>query len=71
MLTWQDRSIALTIGCQLERSALHGLSAPRTGRRIRRPVLSSSVTQTTYLILVSNYTGRAGTEPFTLTVLYP
>jgi hypothetical protein len=29
------------------------------------------VIQTSYLIVVANYNGRAGTEAFTLTVLYP
>ena len=29
------------------------------------------VTQTTYLIVVGNYTGRAGAEPFTLRSCYP
>ena len=33
--------------------------------------LTLSVIQTTYLIVVGNYTGRAGTEAFTLMVLYP
>src|SRR6185436_12904071 len=70
MLTWQDRSIALGIGCQLEAPPYTGCgTSNRTADTTA--ALSSSVTQTSYLILVSNYTGRAGTEAFTLTVLYP
>jgi len=70
MLTWQDRSIALTIGCQLEAPPYTGCgSSNRTTDTTA--TLSTSVTQTTYLILISNYTGRAGTEAFTLQVLYP
>jgi hypothetical protein len=70
MLTWQDRSIQLSVGCQLE-------PPPYTACGISNRTsdttagLSASVTQTTYLILVSNYSGRTGTEAFTLTVLYP
>ena len=70
MLTWQDRSIALSIGCQLEPPPYTGCgTSNRTTDTTAN--LSTSVTQTTYLILVSNYSGRAGTEAFTLTVLYP
>jgi hypothetical protein len=70
MLTWQDRSIQLSIGCQLEPAPY---TACGTSNRTSDTTagLSASVTQTTYLILVSNYSGRAGTEAFTLTVLYP
>ena len=70
MLTWQDRSISLGIGCQLEAPPYTGCgTSNRTSDTTA--ALSSSVTQTSYLILVSNYSGRAGTEAFTLTVLYP
>lgn len=70
MLSWQDRSIQLTIGCQLEPPPYTGCgTSNRTSDTTA--VLSSSVTQTTYVILISNYSGRAGTEAFTLTVLYP
>jgi hypothetical protein len=70
MLTWQDRSISLTIGCQLEPPPYTGCgSSNRTSDTTA--VLSSSVIQTSYLIIVSNFSGRAGTEAFTLQVLYP
>jgi len=70
MLTWQDRSIALSIGCQLDPPPYTGCGySNRTTDTTA--ALSSSVVQTSYLILVSNFSGRAGTEPFTLQVLYP
>jgi hypothetical protein len=70
MLTWQDRSISLGIGCQLEPPPYTGCgTSNRTSDTTA--ALSSSVVQTSYLILVSNFSGRAGTEAFTLTVLYP
>ena len=70
MLSWQDKSIALSIGCQLEPPPYTGCGySNRTTDTTA--ALSSSVTQTSYLIIVSNYSGRAGTEAFTLTVLYP
>ena len=69
-LTWQDRSIGLGMYCQLEAPPYTGLgTANRTSDTTAR--LSLTTVQTSYLIAISNYTGRAGTEPFTLTVLYP
>jgi hypothetical protein len=32
---------------------------------------TTSVVQDSYLISVSNYEGRAGAEPFTITIRYP
>jgi hypothetical protein len=70
MLTWQDRSIRLSLDCQLEAPPY---TACGTSNRTSDTTagLSSSVIQTTYLIVVANYSGRAGTEAFTLMVLYP
>jgi hypothetical protein len=68
MLTWQDVHPAqhrLPARARPTRPA-----APRTGRRPTAG-LSTNVIQTTYLIVVANYSGRAGTEAFTLMVLYP
>ena len=70
MLTWQDRSIRLSLDCQLEAPPYTQCgTSNRTSDTTA--VLSTSVTQTTYLIVVGNFTGRAGTETFTLQVLYP
>ena len=70
MLTWQDRSIRLSLDCQLEAPPYTPCgTANRTSDTTAG--LSTSVIQTTYLIVVGNYTGRAGTEAFTLMVLYP
>jgi hypothetical protein len=70
ILTWQDRSIRLSLDCQLEAPPY---TACGTSNRTSDTTanLSTSVTPTTYLIVVANYTGRAGTEPFMLQVLYP
>jgi hypothetical protein len=70
MLTWQDRSIQLTIGCQLEAPPYTSCGASNRTTDTTA-VLSSSVIQTNYLIFVSNYSGRTSTEGFTLQVLYP
>lgn len=70
IVTWQDRAIRLSLDCQLD-------APPYTpcgqGNRTTdtTSVISTTVTQTTYLIVVGNYTGRSGLEPFTLQVLYP
>jgi hypothetical protein len=70
MLTWQDRSIRLGLDCQLEAPPYTQCgTSNRTSDTTSG--LSVTVTQTTYLIVVGNYTGRSGTEPFTLAVLYP
>jgi hypothetical protein len=70
MVTWQDRSIRLSLDCQLEAPPYTPCgTSNRTSDTTAG--LSSSVIQTTYLIVVANYTGRAGTEAFTLMVLYP
>lgn len=70
MVTWADRSIRLSLDCQLEAPPYTqcGTSNRTTDTTAG---LSTSVIQTTYLIVVGNYTGRAGTEAFTLQVLYP
>jgi hypothetical protein len=70
MVTWQDRSIRLSLDCQLDAAPYTPCG---TGNRTTdtTSVISTTVTQTTYLIVVGNYTGRAGLEPFTLVVLYP
>jgi hypothetical protein len=70
MVTWQDRSIRLSLDCQLEAPPYTACgTANRTSDTTAG--LSTSVIQTTYLIVVGNYTGRAGNEAFTLMVLYP
>jgi hypothetical protein len=70
MLTWQDRSIRLSLDCQLEAPPYTPCgTSNRTSDTTAG--LSASVIQTSYLIVVANYSSRAGTEAFTLTVLYP
>jgi len=70
MLTWQDRAIRLSLDCQLEAPPYTQCgTSNRTSDTTAG--LSSTVIQTSYLIVVGNYTRRDGTEPFTLTVLYP
>ena len=70
MVTWQDRSIRLGLDCQLEAPPYTQCgTSNRTSDTTA--ALSVTVSQTTYLIVVGNYSGRSGTEPFTLVVLYP
>jgi hypothetical protein len=70
MLTWQDRSIRLGLDCQLEAPPYTQCgTSNRTSDTTA--ALSVTVSQTTYLIVVGNYSGRSGAEPFTLVVLYP
>jgi hypothetical protein len=70
MLTWQDRSIRLSLDCQLEAPPYTQCgTSNRTSDTTAG--LSATVIQTSYLIVVGNFTRRDGTEAFTLTVLYP
>jgi hypothetical protein len=70
-VTWQDRAIQLGLGCQLEAAPYttlgNGNRTTDTTAHLSLPVTGA----TGYLVLVSNYSGRAAGEPFTLTVLYP
>ena len=70
-VAWQDRIVDLTIGC-------HEFDAPytpcpgtyaRTSDTTGR--FTSTVTQREYLVFVSNFSGRAGAEAFTITLRYP
>jgi hypothetical protein len=70
-ITWQDRNISLTMACQLndppytQCSGTYNRLTETSGR------FTSPVTQTTYLVVVENFSGRAGAEPFTITIRYP
>jgi hypothetical protein len=70
-VTWQDRNIALQIDCQEEAPPYTGCGGvfARTSDTSGR--YTASVTQKTYLVLVSNFSSRAGAEPFTITIRYP
>ena len=70
-VTWQDRNVQLVIDCAEEAppyTACAGTFSRTTDTSAR---YTASVTQKQYLVLVSNYSGRAGAEPFTLTLRYP
>lgn len=70
-LTWQDRNVGLTIGCQEVDPPYTQCpgSFQRTSDTSGR--FSSAVTQREYLISVSNFSGRSGSEPFSITLRYP
>jgi hypothetical protein len=69
-VTWSDRSLALSLGCQTE-AAPYTQCGTSNRTSDTTATLTATVVQTSYLILVSNYAGRSGAESFTLTVLYP
>ena len=70
-VTWQDRAMNLPIGCQFlnppyrECPGTYNRTTDTSGR------YTTAVVQDSYLISVSNYEGRAGEEPFTITIRYP
>jgi tetratricopeptide (TPR) repeat protein len=69
-LTWQDRSISLTIDCQ-EKSPPYTQCGHSNRTTDTSALLTTPVTQKEYDIIVNNFSDRAGAEPFTLTVRYP
>jgi tetratricopeptide (TPR) repeat protein len=70
-VTWQDRAMNLPIGCQFlnppyrECPGNYNRTTDTSGR------YTTAVVQDSYLLSVSNYEGRAGEEPFTITIRYP
>ena len=70
-VTWQDRNMNLPIGCAFlnppyrECPGTYNRTTDTSGR------YTTAVVQDSYLISVSNYQGRAGEEPFTITIRYP
>lgn len=70
-ITWQDRAMNLPLGCQFlnppyrECPGSYNRTTDTSGR------YTTSVVQDSYLIVVSNYEGRPGAEPFTITIRYP
>ena len=70
-LAWQDRNVGLTIGCHefnppyTPCPGTYSRTSDTTGR------FTSTVTQREYLVFVSNFSGRAGAETFTITLRYP
>ena len=70
-LTWQDRNIELRMACQ-ENDPPY-TQCPGTYNRVNDTSgrFTSSVSQKTYLLVVENFSGRAGAEPFTITIRYP
>jgi hypothetical protein len=70
-LTWQDRNVGLTIGCQEVEPPYTPCpgSFQRTSDTTAR--FTTPVTQREYLISVSNFSGRSTTEPFTIVLRYP
>jgi len=69
-VTWQNRQVTLNLDCQLQDPPYTNLgTSNRTSDTSSRLVVD--VNATGYLVLVSNYSGQAGAEPFTITIVYP
>ena len=70
-VTWSDRNVALQINCQDEAPPYTPCpgSFNRTSDTSAR--YTTPVTPKTYLVVVGNFSGRPGREPFTLVISYP
>src|SRR5262249_49065316 len=70
-VVWSNRNVRLTIDCQ-ESNAPY---TQCTGNYVRvndtEATFSAPVQQKEYLVIVSNYSGQAGAEPFTVQIQYP
>jgi hypothetical protein len=70
-ITWQDRNVGLTMACQLNDPPYTGCSGTYNRLSDTSGRYTGPVTPTTYLVVVENFSGRAGSEPFTITIRYP
>jgi tetratricopeptide (TPR) repeat protein len=70
-INWSDRNVALTADCAdknppyAQCAGTFNRTTDTSGR------FTAPVTQKEYLVIVSNYSGRAGAEDFAITIRYP
>ena len=70
-VTWQDAQLQLALGCQEEAPPYTGCNGQYNRTSNTTAQYTTSVQQKTYLVLVSNFSSRAGAEPFTIQILHP
>jgi hypothetical protein len=70
-ITWQNRNVNLTVDCAQEAPPYTQCVGTLNRTTDTSARFTAPVTQQQYLVLVSNYSGQAGAEPFTLTIRYP
>jgi hypothetical protein len=70
-ITWQNRNVNLTVDCAQEAAPYTQCAGTFSRTSDTTARFTAPVTQQQYLVLVSNYSGQAGAEPFTLTLRYP
>jgi hypothetical protein len=70
-LGWQDNQLQLSIDCQEEAPPYSGCNGQFNRTTNTTAQYTAAVQQKTYLIIVSNYSSRAGAEPFTVQILHP
>jgi hypothetical protein len=70
-VTWQNRNVGLTIDCAEEAPPYTACTGTFNRLTDTSGRYSAPVTQKQYLVVVSNFSGQAGAEPFTLTLRYP
>jgi hypothetical protein len=70
-VTWQDRLVGLTVDCAEQAPPYTACAGTFTRTTDTSARFTAPVTQKEYLVVVSNYSGRGGAEPFTITLRYP
>jgi hypothetical protein len=70
-VTWQNRNVGLVIDCAEEAPPYTACTGTFNRLTDTSGRYTAPVGQKQYLVLVSNYSGQAGAEPFTLTLRYP
>lgn len=70
-LTWQDNQLELRIDCQDEAPPYTGCPGQSNRTTNTSALYTTNVQQKTYLIVVSNFSSRAGAEPYMVQILHP
>lgn len=70
-VAWQDTQLQLRIDCQDQAPPYTGCNGLYNQTTNTSAAYTMNVTQKTYLILVSNFSSRAGAEPYTIQILHP
>ena len=69
-ITWQNRNVNLTVDCAQEAPPYTQCAGTFNRTTDTSARFTAPVTQQ-YVVYVSNYSGQAGAEPFTITLRYP
>lgn len=70
-IAWQDRNVQLAIYCAFRDPPFRECPGAYTQTSDTSARYTTTVVQDSYVVHVANFSGRAGSEPFTITLRYP